>query len=250
MTARSYGAGRIAAAENDLVITAPSYAGGGPIVVVCHGAGGTTANYSPAAHRRDLDLLALSGCVVVVGDLGGANTWASDTVVHATTGRIRAAIDYAASAWDGDLDRVALIGDSMGAMNALNFMWRAPAGTVKAAALRVPVVAADALHDRNAGIAALMDAAWGSSANWEAAAPTRDPSAAANATAIAGFADSVRLWYSTNDPTVLPADITAFTAATGVEARPLGAVAHVEASIFAAVHPQDQAGWIWSRFGS
>lgn len=250
MTVRSYGAGRVAAAEADLVITAPGYAGGGPIVVVCHGAGGGPSNYTPAAHRRDLDLLANSGCVVVVAELGGGSTWGIDTVVHATTGRIRAAIDYAATAWGGDLDRVALIGDSMGAMNALNFMWRAPAGTVKAAALRVPVVAADALHDRNGAIAALMDAAWGSGANWEAAKDTRDPSAAANAAAISAFKDSVRVWYSTDDPTVLPADITAFTAATGVEARPLGAVAHTEALIYGAVHAQDQATWIWSRFNA
>lgn len=248
MTVRSYSTGRVAPGEADLVITAPGYTGGGPIVVVCHGAGGGPSTYTPAAHRHDLDLLANSGCVVVIGELGGGNTWAIDTVVHATTGRIRAAIDYAASAWDGDLDRVAIVADSMGAMNALNFMWRAPADTVKAAALRVPVVAADALHDRNSGIAALMDAAWGSPANWEAAVSTRDP--LANAAAITAFKDSVRLWYSTNDPTVLPADITAFTAATGVEARPLGAVAHSEAQIYAAVHAQDQAAWIWSRFAA
>lgn len=248
MVSISYGNGRVGAGEDDFIITADGYQGGGPIVVVCHGAGGGSSAYAAPANRRDLDYLANTGCVVVVADLGGPQTWALDLVVHPTTGRIKAAIDHAVAAWGGNANRVALMGDSMGGMNVLNYMWRAPAGSVKAAAIRLPVVAADALHDRNAGIAAFMEVAWGSPAGWEAAAPSRDPSAPANAALIAAFKDSVRIWYSTDDPIVLPADIAAFTATTGVVARPLGAVAHTDTLVYPAVHAQDQANWIWSRF--
>jgi pimeloyl-ACP methyl ester carboxylesterase len=249
-TQRSYGVGRYHTGEGDLVITPLGYSGGGPLVVVCPGLTGTAAGYSPPAVRRDLDVLAAAGCVVIATDLGGGNTWGLDTVVHPTTGRIAEVRAYAAAAWDADITRMALLGDSMGAMNALGYTWRAPAN-VKAAGLRLPVVAADALHDRDpSGIGAFIDAAYGSGSNWEADKANRDPSATANAAAIAAIAGRVRIWHSTNDPVVVPADITAYTAATGVRAVPLGEVAHDPALAYPAIHAQAQAQWILQRLNT
>lgn len=244
MPRRSRGTGRYAASEADMVITSSSYSGGGPLVIVCHGFGATPANYSPPANRRDLDLLAETGCVVVIGALGGTGTWGNDTFLA----RLADLRTWAASAYGADLARMALIGDSMGAMGALNYAWRNPS-LVAACALRVPVVAADALHDRDpVGLGASIDAAYGGSTTWEDTHKAqRDPSL--NTSAITAYgASKVRIWYSTDDPTVLPSDITAFVAATGVRAVPLGAVAHNEAAIYNAVHAEDQATWIWSQF--
>src|SRR5688500_12413786 len=137
---------------------------------------------------------------------------------------------------------MAMIGDSMGAQGALIYMV-ANLAQVACVVGRIPVVAADALHDRQpAGLGLLIDSAYGSSANWEAAKATKDPSAAGPAAAIAAVADRVRLWFSTDDPTVLPdVDIAAFTAATGVEARPLGAIGHSQDTLGPAVDAHNQA---------
>jgi pimeloyl-ACP methyl ester carboxylesterase len=248
MVRRETGFGRYVAAENDLVITAPTYKSGGPLCILCHGAGQTPANYAPQSASYDLDYLAWIGFVVMVADLGGINTWGLDTVVHPSTGRIQALRTWAAGApYNADITRTVLIGDSMGGQNAILYHRLAPAN-VKASLLRCPVVAADALHDRDgAGLGALMDTAYGSTANWEAAVPTKDPSHSNQTSVITTFKDRVRIYYSTNDPTILPADVTSFCAATGVRAIPTGAVAH---SPTASIHAKAQAEWLWARANS
>jgi len=245
MTRRTSGVGRYAGSERDLVWTSSDFTSGGPLVIVAHGLLGGTANYQPGNARRTMDLLADAGCVVVAADLGGASTWANDTFLE----RVANVINWARLTYGADTSRVAFIGDSMGAMGALNWAWRNTA-QFACASLRVPVVAADALHDRNGAIGTAIDAAYGSLANWNAAVATRDPSASGPAALIAEFADDVRLWYSTDDPTVLPADIAAFTAATGVRAQPLGAVQHDEADIYAAIPAEYEARWILSRLAA
>lgn len=243
MARRSTGTGRYHADEIDLTIVANTYAGNGPLVVVCHGAGTTSATYNDTpANRRDLELLADTGCVVVVPDFtGSSGTWGNDTLLS----RMAEVRTYAAATWDADLDRMALIGDSAGAMDALNYHWRNPS-LVAATAARIPVVAADALHDRNGLLGGLIDTAYTNEAGWDAAKANRDPSASGPAALIEAVAQNVRVWYSTDDGIVLPADVTAFSTATGVRAIPLGAVGHT----FDQVHAQAQAAWIWSRFNA
>jgi len=244
MTYYATGLGRYFTGEADFVLTASTYSTGGPLVIVCHGAGQTPANYAPLSANADLKMLADSGCVVVVPELAGINTWGLDSVVHPTTGRIAAVRTWAAGApYFADVTRMALIGDSMGGQNAILYHRLAPAN-VKCTVLRAPVVAADALHDREpAGLGLLMNIAYGSGAAWEAAVPTKDPSHANQTAVIAGFADNVRIWYSTNDPTILPADVFSFATATGVDLRIMGAVGHNPVM----VDPRAQAEWIWSR---
>lgn len=243
MTRRNLGTGRAHTGESDLVIVPSSWDGGGPLVLVCHGAGGSPATYYDPGDRADLDLLADTGCCVVAAELGGVSTWANDTALA----RITEARTYAQTTWGADLDRTVLIGDSMGAQAALIWAVDNP-GLWSCIVGRIPVVAADALHDRDpTGLGALIDAAYGGTSAWETAKAAHDPSAAGPAATIAAVADQVRLWYSTDDPTVLPADITSFTAATGVEARPLGAIGHDQSAMAAAVDPYAQARWIWSH---
>jgi pimeloyl-ACP methyl ester carboxylesterase len=246
VVARTTGTGRYVASEGDMTIVANSYSTGGPLVLVCHGAGASALTYGPLAQRRDLNLLAESGCVVVCADLGGANTWGNDTFLT----RVDQVRTWAAANLGADLSRMVMIGRSMGGMGALNYAWRNPT-LVKGVVLQAPVVAADALHDRDlAGIGALIDTAYGGGAAWDTAKPNRDPSATAPAALIAELKDKYRIWYSTTDAVVLPADIDAFVALTGVRAIPLGAVTHDDTSIAAAIHAQSQAEWLWSRIAA
>lgn len=243
MTRRTSGVGRYRTAERDLVTVGEGYRGGGPLVVVCHGLLAGTANYQPGVARRTLDLLADAGCVVAVADLGGASTWGNDSFLTS----VHELINWARATYDADTSRVAFIGDSMGAMGALNWAWRNTA-QFACASLRVPVVAADALHDRDTVIGTAIDNAYGGLTEWDAAKADRDPSA--NPDLVAALADNVLLWWSTDDPTVIPADIASFTDATGVRAIPLGAVQHDEAAIYGAVPAVYEAEWIMSRLAT
>ena len=241
MARRSTGTGRYHTGEIDLTIVGNTYQGNGPLVVVCHGAGNPSAtdNDTPA-HRQDLELLADTGCVVVVPDFTGSGcTWGNDTALA----RIAEVRTYAAATWDADLTRMGFIADSAGVMDALNYHWRNPS-LVKATVARIPVVAADLLHDRNALLGGLIDTAYTNGAGWDAAKANRDPSASGPAALIEAVADNVRVYYSTDDSIVLPSDVTAFNAATGVRCIPIGAVGHT----FNQIHAQAQAAWLWNRF--
>jgi dipeptidyl aminopeptidase/acylaminoacyl peptidase len=83
MARRSTGSGRYHTGEIDLTIVASTYTGNGPLVVVCHGAGNTSATYGDTpTNRADLELLAGTGCVVVVPDFtGSGGTWGNDTLL-------------------------------------------------------------------------------------------------------------------------------------------------------------------------
>jgi acetyl esterase/lipase len=243
VTLRDIGSGRVHAGEADMVIVPQRWEGGGPLVVVAHGAGGSPSSYYDPSARRDLDLLADTGCCVLIADLGGTNTWAND-VAQARTAE---AIVHGGTAWGADTSRVALIGDSMGAMGHLIYFANNPT-QIACVVGRIPVVAADALHDRQlGGLGLLIDAAYGSQAAWEAAKATKDPSAAGPAAILAGLAARIRLLYSVDDPTVLPADVASFCALTGVEARPLGAIGHDQATLGPAIDAYAQARFIWDH---
>lgn len=246
---RETGFARYAAGEADLVITAPTYKSGGPLIILCHGAGQTPDNYAIYAASSDLDYLAYNlGAVVIVASLKGINTWALDSVVHPTTGDIKLLMTWAAGApYFADTTRTALIGDSMGGQNAA-IAYRNNTSAFKCCVLRSPVVAANALHTRDpAGLGALMDTAYGSTANWNAAVPTKDPSHTNQTAVLATVKDRIRIYYSTNDPTILPSDVTSFSAAVGCKFYPTGANNHAPT---VGIHARAQAEFIWSRLNS
>lgn len=241
-TRRNWGLGRYTADERDLVITPTNYSSGAPLVVVAHGFGGNATFYDPPHRRRDLEILAEAGCVVIVTDLGGASTWGNDTFLA----RVDEVRSYAETDWHVDPDRLGLIGDSMGAMGVLNYHWRHP-DDVNGTVCRLPIVAADALRTRDPeGLGSAIDTAY--SDDWAAARPDHDP--LANAAAIEAFRRNVRLYYSTNDPIIPTSDIDSFLEAAGmtrIYARSLGPVGHDPDLTYERIPARRQAIWLLSR---
>jgi len=121
--------------------------------------------------------------------------------------------------------RVGYVGLSVGMVEALVWSWNNPtlfagiAGVVGATDL-------DSLHDRNAlGVmAANIEAAYGGLAAWDAAKPTRDPHV--NAALIRPLGDRIRIWFSTDDPVVLPAETRADVDAWGAQSTAFGSAGH------------------------
>ena len=238
MAHRSFGEDAIATDEKHMVITSASYQGGGPLVIVGHGAGDDAWVYANPAYRGDLEVLADAGCVVISADLAGPS-FGNDDFLDA----VDDTITWAASAWDANTTSVSWIGDSMNAGGALNWAWR-NTSQIGGLALRVPAVAYDNIYDRAGFIADLMDDAY--AGDWAGNAADRDPTAITDL--IVPFAWRVRLYYSTNDPLVSKTeDIDPFVDATGVRAVPLGAVGHDPATVYPAVHAQSQAQFILSQ---
>lgn len=84
-------------------------------------------------------------------------------------------------------------------------------------------------------------------AGYEAALATHDPS---HATMVAqqialGLVPKMRCFYDTNDPIVLPAEVEAYCAATGVQLTALSSTGNHEP--WSKVHAEAQASWIWDR---
>lgn len=153
---------------------------------------------------------------VLAARLGGSSQWATPDVVD-SGGWVDDLVDWAAGqVWIGTrTDRVAVIGEGMGSLNALNWAWRNP-GKVLAVALLRPIVDADKFYDDNPSLQATIDADWGSGAAWTAALPDIDPMR--NLDAIRPFGHKVGLWFFDADAEVDPADVEAFAELTGATA--------------------------------
>jgi hypothetical protein len=232
---RNFGRDGYQAGERHMVVTAPGYQGGGPLVIVAAGAFGTGWSYAARAYHEDLNLLAATGAVVLAGDWGGFNTWFNDTFLA----RVDAGIAWAEAEFDADVGRVSWVADSMNGGGCLNWCWR-HTDRLGAMALRIPCVAADLFYQRDgAGLASEMDAAYAPS-NWAANKADRDP--LTNAARIAPFADRCHIWYSANDTLILPSDVEAFAAATGIETTSLGNNGHDTRGIDAL----DEVKWMLS----
>lgn len=203
----------------------------GPLVIVCFD---EASFYQEPARNRDLKVLAESGLVVVAAD---APSFGNAEALQA----IDDTIVWAGADLGADIDRVSFVGDSRGATTALNWAWRNPS-QLGAAVLRIPAVNLAAIHARDMppGVAAEIDAAWpGGFAG-------ADPSEPANITAIAPIADRCRVWLSTDDPFIPPAEVDTWADATGVQTRSLGATGHDPWTSGAIPHIS-QALWVWAQ---
>ena len=245
MPRRTRGTGGYTPPEKHIVITASTYQGGGHPVIVWHGGGGDATQYEPVAQRRDLHVLADSGLVVCAADLGGGHTWGNDEGGDAAT----AMLAWLAAGYGTDNSRVALVGDSAGALGCLNWAVRNPDVTA-AVVVRVPAVALGAMHARNvAGMATQIAAAYGGTGGLAAALPTHDPSHASMVAAQQEFGvDKIRAFYDTADPIVLPAEVEAWAEATGVDLVPFSDAGTHEP--WSHVRRETQASWIWARIRS
>lgn len=241
-SSRTFGVGGYHVGEKWMVVAPTTRQDGAPLVVVCHGAGGSADHYGTLPVRwRQLDKLAASGMVAVAADLGSVVTpidgWGSDTAVA----RVDEVIAWAETTWGCDVTRVSLLGDSSGGATALNWA-RANPAQLGGVVLRCGVADVESIYQGGAGnplLVDLIDEAYADT--WPAQAATHDP-----AQAPADFvpiADRLRLYYSTDDGLVPAAGTEAFADAVGCRAIPIGAVDHDPMPYM----PDDHvARWLWS----
>jgi pimeloyl-ACP methyl ester carboxylesterase len=136
-------------------------------------------------------------------------------------------------------DKVLLLGQSQGSLNALAWAMRNPE-LVAGVACILPIPSLAAMHDSPGApsYAASIEAAYGGLAGYTAAVGDHDPDQ--NRELLAGV--PIKFWYSNNDPTSPPAPALAFAAATGVEAVDMGALGHLPGAQYA----PDVAAWLAS----
>jgi pimeloyl-ACP methyl ester carboxylesterase len=176
-------------------------------IIHCHGYGGTTLNMMGATYVDDFRAMAQTSHPVTTSDQGGISTWANDTAIA----RVADQITYSSLQFGTRSDRVALIGDSMGALLALNWAWRNP-GKPRAVVLRSPVVALEAFYDRNAVFQGAINSAYGGTLD-EAELDSHDPMR--NLDLIRPFGDRIAIWYATEDDYVPLSEVEAFAALVG-----------------------------------
>lgn len=187
-----------------------------PAVIFCHGLNGQAwhpVNYPDPV----LDELAQRGFPIMSPDLGGVATWGNT----ASQTKLADARAYMQASMGAKAGGVLLWAGSMGTLTALNFLRNNPT-LVLGMAAGLPAVDLADLHDNAVarGITeASIDTAYANHAGYVAALPTHNPSQGD----FAAVADKIRLWYSTDDPTTIPARVTAFAAASGATAVSMGA---------------------------
>lgn len=170
---------------------------------------------------------------VLSGTLGGGATFGIDAVV-VTGGQIDQLIGWSGQVpvnapppFDTREDKVCVIGDGTGALDALNWAWRHQ-DKVLCIILRSPAVALDAYHDRNAGgQAAAMETAYGGLAAFNAALPTHDPML--NLGKISMFGDRIQCWVGSNDSLIPEEEVENFAALVGAEVHVLDGLTHSDA---------------------
>jgi hypothetical protein len=151
------------------------------------------------------------GCVVLGADLGGASTWATDTVVGAA-GRIDTLLSWAGTNLACRTDRVIITGDSMGSLEALNWAWR---NHVKVVAIyvRAPIVRFEGFYNANPALQGAIDAAWTTHPGFLAGLPTHDP--AQNMAALGHLGHKTLLQYTGQDELIPPTWVVDYATATG-----------------------------------
>lgn len=213
-------------------------------VIMCHGYDVTATSFvdtaaeapTPAEWHTSRGIGLANGFGLAI-DAGGTSTWGRDDVV-AAGGAIDDAVAWAATNHGTRTDRVALYGTSMGAANVLGWAWRNPA-KVHAIVCTIPMLGLASLHDRDVlGFAAIIEAAFGGLAAYEAAVPTHDP--LANLDLIAPFGDRIHLWYSPTDLITPGNEVDEFVAGTGALATNVGDDGHT----LATWDPQGILDWL------
>lgn len=201
--------GRIAATETDEVWAPRSPRTGTCGVVLVHGSGNPEGFIDPINQPSSVKLaaaLASAGIPCIAGDMGG-QAWGNDTVIS----RIDAAWSVLQAQFPSlRTDKICLLGESMGGSAVVRYSQLHPTKVAAVVGL-IPLTDLVAFYNANVGGSqAQVGTAWG------VVAPAALP-ASANIAANASLAASVP-WlagYSSVDTTVLPAWVTAYTAAVG-----------------------------------
>lgn len=197
----SFAKNRYVAGENDVVFyTAPKRPRG---VIFCHSAGSSARHVNASAKHRALLGALAQHATVHAGDLGG-NPFGNPLGVT----RIGQAIDSLRRD-RGQVGPVVLVGQSMGAANALNYALRYP-DEVAAVVGIVPGLDFADLHARAPFIARYLDKAYPPVYDDATDGPDRSPIRFATRLPT-GL--PIHLWSSSNDPYAVPATARAFVTA-------------------------------------
>lgn len=196
-------------------------------VLWAHGRGGSGVNETQLADNlRVMQAVSDVNLPILSMDMGGPATWGNDAAIAKVTD----AKAYAQGALGGKAGKVLLWGGSMGSLAVLNWAKANPT-LVAAVACALPANDLVNLH-ANATFTAEIETAYGGAAGYAAAVAAHDPSQ--NAASLTGF--PIKLWYSTNDTTVVPSTVTAFQAAVNAaggncQIQSMGAIGHTITAI-------------------
>lgn len=179
------------------------------VVILVRGYGSDAASW---INNTLASQLAMADFAVLSHDFGSNNTWGADTCLTP----MDSVVAYAEARWS----RVFALAASMGGSDILNWIRRHPQ-RLKGACIIAGACKLDAIHDRGA-LAGAIESAYGGAAAYEAERPNRDPWLYTNV----HTRDPLQLWYSGDDGTVIPTDVTEF--ATNCLKQPLhqGNVGH------------------------
>ena len=188
-------------------------------VVFAHGVLGSHLTGLDPQFDDTLRWLAHAGYPVLAPDLNGAGPFGNQGFLDA----IDQAVAWSAAEYGTRTDKVGIVGQSMGGL-ALTWCHQNP-GRLAAAVFHLPVAQLAAFRVRNpVGLGGAVESAYGGTAGYNAALPVHDPMQ--NTAAFAPIADRIRIWYSTTDTVVIPAEVTGFATAAGIDAISIGAQGH------------------------
>lgn len=215
--------GRFTAAKQDLYL-APTRGQDKPLVILCHGAGGVSANWN--GHSGFNAMLKIGHAIARAGwccvapsieNLWGNTT--SDTRIGSAKTWGQANLPCAA----GD---IALFGASMGADSALSWAYDNIADVLCVGGV-IPALDLQAIRVANTlSLRAPIDTAWGVSY------PTALP-AGANPASNTSTLDDVPQWFSYANDDAVSANIATYATATGATIDDIGALGHTEAAMLA-----------------
>ena len=217
MSATTYATGGYAPSEAWL-LWRPRLLHAGPLVVLCHGAGGTGLGFQTDSGSAALiNRLADAGFHALAPRLTGTHTWGND----ASTDALDASVTYAQTSLGAAAGKVFLVGASMGNITAWNYYRRFPSKVTGIAAVAGAANLAYHASGNDAATGKYQTEVWAAYTNqagYEAAAATHDPLLFA-----AGLADlPFRAWHDSTDPVAPLTHIQSLAAAVGGDVVQVG----------------------------
>lgn len=163
-------------------------------------------------------VLAESGFPIVSAAFGGANMWGNDTSIA----RIGSAWTYIKSQLSPSTDKFIGVGVSKGVTALLNYAKANPSNVAAIAGFVPAVDIQDIYTNDRAGAASSISTAYGG-------APPDDHTPAKNAASYTGI--PIKLWYQSDDTTVIPSTVTTFAATAGATTVNTGTGGHTAANV-------------------
>lgn len=204
----------VASGESRAFYKGPGFKGDGatPVMLGFHGFTGTFKDPANFETPEGYLVVAATAARVCCTASWGGDAWGNLATVG-TGGHVDTALAALAAVGAHTSDNIWLYGGSMGAAPACNWA-RRNLSKVSAMALIQPAVNLGRIHDENLfGVgAAQIEAAYGGLIAWNTAKPQHNPIEYA---AEFNGQIPIRVWYSTGDGTINPADPPAFAALAG-----------------------------------